>query len=470
MDKLINKLTQKICDSVNLSELGRFEIYNLKENPFPSSPFVNKASTEDKLNGNIFEIAVREKEFNKIKNCFLKVPQSNPDHLRIGFINDTSYIGRGNGKSAFLINLLKNINENYCLDLSENKNKCFGIFAAPEGGGKIKTFDKFVDLIFDSIIESNIIDISLAIIRLDILLKTERRELFHSCDLIELIDNLNSNKWMTDNHIDFYTLNNEIKNNNFLKKLPSDFPLFNKPGLFPILTNQKAFIEYYTKIRKNNDKIDFIFSHLIYLFLAAGFNGAYILVDDFERIVDFQSATQKKDFSTQIRTVLFDGIYLNSKMGFYNFFLALHAGVPRLLADAWSESGMESRVPLNPQIDADNIIAFEKLNERHAIMMIKKHLEHYRIKKADKDAELFPFTEKSIKLIGEYSEYNASKILKFAHQVIDKASSVKLKIIDEQYIKNYRNESKDFVIEASPKNITTTTTIDLKKKATAKKK
>ncbi|MBK8364970.1 MAG: hypothetical protein IPL24_15290 [Bacteroidetes bacterium] len=65
MENPLDKLIQKPSESPNMSEVGRFEIYNLRENPFPRSPFVNKSSTEDKLNGNIFEIAVREKEFAK---------------------------------------------------------------------------------------------------------------------------------------------------------------------------------------------------------------------------------------------------------------------------------------------------------------------------------------------------------------------------------------------------------------------
>jgi hypothetical protein len=467
---IIDKLIQKPSESVNINELGRFEIYNLKENPFPSTPFVNKSSTEDKINGNIFEIAVRENEFAKIKNLYLKIPQSNPDHLRLGFINDTSYIGRGNGKSAFLINLLKKINENYCLDLSDNKNKCFGIFAAPEGGGKLKSFDKFVDLIFESILDSNIIKISLAIIRLDVLIETNHKDLLLSYSFNELIENLNSENWFSTKNIDIYDLNNRIKSNKFLKNLPSDFPIYIRQAFFGNLSTQNTFEKFYGNLKKDSEKNDFIFTNLIDLFLAAGFNGAYILVDDFERIPEFQSAIQKKDFATQLRTILYDGIYRNSKIGFYNFFLALHAGVPRLMETAWSESGMESRVPLNPQMDSNNIIAFEKLNERHVIMMIKKYLEHYRIRKTKKEEELFPFTEKGIKLISEYAEYNASSILKFAHQIIDKAASVKLKLIDDNYVRDFKNESKNVVIETSPKNIATTSTIDLKKKAKTKKK
>ncbi|MBP9888596.1 MAG: hypothetical protein KBF93_20045 [Leptospiraceae bacterium] len=453
-----------------MSEVGRFEIYNLRENPFPRSPFVNKSSTEDKLNGNIFEIAVREKEFAKIKKCFLNVPQSKPDHLRLGFINDTSYIGRGNGKSAFLINLLKKINQNYCLDLSENKNKCFGIFAAPEGGGVVKTFDKFVDLIFESILESDIIKVSLAIIRLDVLAKKGLHKIFSGKKFEDIIEDLNSSKWFQEQKIDFHELNKGIRANSYISAMPTEFPLFNEHGMFVNLSTQASFEEYYSRLRKNQDKLEFVFSQLVEFFLAAGFNGAYILVDDFERIPEFQSAIQKKDFATQLRTVLFDGVYVNSRIGFYNFFLALHAGVPRLLGTAWSESGMENRVPLNPQIETNNVIAFEKLSDKHAIMMIKKYLEHYRTKPPKKGDDLFPFTEKGVRIMGESSEYNAASILKFAYQVIEKGAVEKRQMLDEEYIQNFRKESKDFSIETTPKNLTTSSTTDLRKKAKSKRK
>ncbi len=64
-----------------------------------------------------------------------------------------------------------------------------------------------------------------------------------------------------------------------------------------------------------------MFSQMVRFFQAADFNGAYVLVDDFERIPDFQSARQKKDFALELRSVLFDGSYVNARVGFLNFLL-----------------------------------------------------------------------------------------------------------------------------------------------------
>ncbi|HBB33165.1 MAG TPA: hypothetical protein DDZ80_01380, partial [Cyanobacteria bacterium UBA8803] len=140
---------------------GRYERYNLRENPFPSSPFVNPNSSDARNNGEIYEPSIREQEYKSIEENFLKVPQSDPNHLRLGYIIDTSYIGRGNGKTAFLTNLQKRINKDFGLSISNEMNKCFAIIVVPEAGGKTKTFESFVDLFVDRIIESNVIEDSL---------------------------------------------------------------------------------------------------------------------------------------------------------------------------------------------------------------------------------------------------------------------------------------------------------------------
>src|SRR5579871_3885298 len=113
----MSKLFNKASSTVDENAKGRFERYFLTENPFPSNPYVNKDSSEKKFNGSIYEDAIRDAEYKKFENNFLKTSLSDPNHLRLGFIIDSSYIGRGNGKSAFLVNLTRKINENYALDL-----------------------------------------------------------------------------------------------------------------------------------------------------------------------------------------------------------------------------------------------------------------------------------------------------------------------------------------------------------------
>ncbi len=127
---------------------GRYELYNLQENPFPSSPLINPNSHDARNNGEIYEPSIREKESTAIVENFLKVPQIDPNHLRLGYIVDTSYISRGNGKSAFIVNLQKKINQDFVLSISNEINKCFAITIVPEPRGKQKHFKNLLTFFF----------------------------------------------------------------------------------------------------------------------------------------------------------------------------------------------------------------------------------------------------------------------------------------------------------------------------------
>jgi len=403
---------------------GRYEQYNLKENPFPSSPFVNPNSNDARNNGEIYEPSIREKENEAIEKIFFKVPQSDPNHLRLGYIMDTSYIGRGNGKSAFLVNLQKKINQDFALSISNELNKCFAIILIPEPGGKTKTFESFIDLLFERIFESNVIDDSLLSLRLEGIINLDKTFNLeeHFIDENDLKNNLQSPKWYSDNNIDFRKISQQILTNPYLQNLPQDFPLFSStsnPLLFhPV--SQNDFKNYYQNLKRGQPRLEFIFSHLVTLFLAAGFNGAYIFVDDFERVPDFQSERQKRDFALELRTCLFDGLYTNAKVGFYNLILVLHAGVPRLIQSAWEQSGLEQRSPIFSKVTSTNVIRFEKINVNDAYSLIHKYLQAYRINQVDTN-KFSPFTQDALAKIAELSEFNASKILKMAYEVLERA-------------------------------------------------
>ncbi|MEX2633667.1 MAG: hypothetical protein WD267_06510 [Balneolales bacterium] len=447
--------------------IAKYEHFNLKENPFPSEPIVNKESQDKRINGDIYEHQIRDKEFDHIINNFIKVPQSDPTHLRLGYIIDTSYIGRGNGKSAFLINLQNKINKDYCLDLSDEQNKCFSLNVAPEPGGRTKSFIKFVDLIFSAILNSNLIESSMSYLRLEAISHLmPNHDILHEDDENKLIELLSNKSWFEENKIGIYDIYNEIKKNTFAQKLPSDFPLHlsHSTSMFATLSTKNDFADYYKNITKVDDKINFIFNHMVLFFSAAGFNGAYILVDDFERIPDFQSARQKKDFALELRSVLYDGLYYNSKVGFYNFLLVLHAGVQRLINDAWAQSGMENRAPISPQMVSKHIIPFDKLNKDHAILLIKKYLKEYKIDDNGQD-NLLPFTEEAVSTIGVLSEYNAAKILKMSYDLLEKASENEPKATIDKAFVNKNKGTDEINSDTNETGIDRTESTDLIKKA-----
>jgi hypothetical protein len=466
MDKLLKKPKQQLP----LTQEGRYQRFYLTENPFPTEP-VNKDSSDRRINGEIYEKDIRSGEYTQIEDAFLKQPQSNLNRLRLGYICDTSYIGRGNGKSAFLVNLMRKINHNYCLDISDEANKCFALYVTPEPGGRTKTFTSFIELIFSSILQSKIIDTCLALLRLD-----AASEVYPNIDLAasfseeaELIDCMNSETQLKQKGIEPSRLADKISENEFFQALPTDFPLFaSRHMLFEPFVTAKEFVTYFKSLKKGKAWIDFVFSHMVRLFMAAGFNGAYVLVDDFERIPDFQSVRERKDFAIELRSCLLDGPYVNARYGFYTMLLVLHAGVPQLISDAWSSSGLGNRYPISRKIDSKHWIAFEKLNREHISMLLKKYISTYRLDQAECD-ELAPFTSDAISLIAEINENNAAGILRTCWDLLENAADNPKRItIDKDFVKARTKASEYERSDATPA-IDDPNATDLMRKATENK-
>jgi len=460
MSKLQRKPKQQ--QSVDLE--AKYQRFDLTENPFPTSP-VNKDSTDRRINGKIYEADIRTKEYEKIETAFLKTPQTDPSHLRLGYILDTSYIGRGNGKSAFLVNLIEKMNKEYCLDISNELNKCFAVYVAPEPGGRTKAFDSFVDLIFTAIYSSGIIDSSLASMRLDGIAEVYPNMEIDEDDEQILIESLNSEEWLKEQGIESRKLMEVILKNKFLQKIPNEFPLLSsRGGLFDSFISAESFRIAYQRLKKGREKLDFVFSYLVQMFMASGFNGAYIFVDDFERVPDFQSARQRRDFSAELRSVLLDGPYENGRYGFFNMFLVLHAGVPALISEAWSSSGLDQRYPLSPKVASPHLIPFEKLNREHVSLLIKKYLAEYR---SDSFAgnNLSPFTPGAINVIAESSEYNAATILRTCSALIEKSLADDRNSIDEDFVRT-EIEKREGVVPGEEPSLDESKATDLVKKAT----
>jgi hypothetical protein len=463
----MNKLRRKPKQQQNVELEAKYQQFSLTENPFPTSP-VNKDSTDRRINGKIYEGEIRSKEYEKIETAFLKTPQIDQARSRIGYLIDTSYIGRGNGKSAFLVNLVNLINKEYCLDISNELNKCFAAYVTPEPGGRTKTFDSFIDIIFMTIYSSGIISSSLATLRLDAIVDIYPNVTIDDNDEQELIKSLDSEEWYKERGIELDKITDFIRKNEFLQKIPDTFPLFpHRQGFFHPFISAETFLSAYQNLKKGKEKLDFVFSHLVQMFMASGFNGAYIFVDDFERIPDFQSGRQKKDFATELRSVLLDGPYESARYGFFNMFLVLHAGVPALISDAWSSSGLEQRYPLFPKTESPHLVLFEKLSREHVSLLIKKYLAEYRIDSFSGD-ELAPFTIEALNIIAEASEYNAAKILRTCCTLIETALADNTDNIDEAFVHKKIENSEGLMQGEEPSIVDDSSATDLIQKATEK--
>jgi hypothetical protein len=462
----MTKLSQKPKGKLAVAAPARFQRFHLTENPFPAEPVVNKDAVDPRINGSIYEVEIRSIEYKKVLDRFLVQPQDDLNHIRLGYIIDTSYVGRGNGKSAFLVNLQQEINKDFCLDISEGVNKCFALYVTPQIGGRTKTFSKFIDCLFDSLLQSHIIKTSLAVLRLEALTEFPKlNENIEGLDDSQIVEKLNDEDWIRSLEVDTRDLNEKILGSEYLQALPPEFPLFRGArSLIDTFVTEKDFAEYYSvSIKKPEEKLDFVFSHLVSMFLAAGFNGAYVLVDNFEQIAIPQSTKQKLDFAFELRSCLYDGSYLSSRLGFFNFFLTFHVGVQRLIGEAWAASGMENRSPISSPTTTNHIIQFEKLSADHVALLLKRYLEVYRVPGSNVDA-LYPFKMDAIRLIGQMSEFNASNILRTAFGLLERlADTPGQEYIDSEFVaSNVETRTEDF--EKPVSTLDTEDTVDLESK------
>src|SRR5690606_5914809 len=136
----------------------------------------------------------------------------------------------------------------------------------------------------------------------------------------EFVNLFNNKDWLNKN-TNIYTneLTREILKVEWLSSVSGDFPLTQNLKSTNHLVTNSDFIDHYKSIRKEHYKMNIIFNDIVKLILSVSFNESYILIDDFENIPQLQSSNQKKEFATQLRTILFDGGYLNAKTGFFNF-------------------------------------------------------------------------------------------------------------------------------------------------------
>ncbi|CAN5241940.1 hypothetical protein BH09SUM1_BH09SUM1_22220 [soil metagenome] len=436
----MSKFLTKIATEAIADRSGRYERFGLRENPFPSDPFVNRESQDSRLNGRIFELNVRREEYERLTNLFLKPPKGQPESPRLGFIVDNSYVGRGNGKTAFLVNVINLINADYNCSLSGGANRCFAVYISPQPGGRTKTFSSCLDQIFNSMIRQSIIRDTLVTIYSMAASAVSPKCLDGMSD-DEISSKLLQMEWYESLGISLSAVYDTIFSMAGARSLPVDFPLNTaRRSLLPEIVSPQDISAYYAEFaKKGASQLDFMFTDLINFFKMAGFNGGFLFIDDFERIPDFQSYRQKRDFALEVRSCFFDGLYENAKQGFYTLSLVLHAGVQRLIQEAWQETGMEARAPMLMTPTTNHIIKFEKLTTARARDLIARYVDEFATN--PKKTATWPFSEPALDRLAVLSELNASRLLKLCYGVLDRASEDRsVAEIDVQFLDKLKTE------------------------------
>jgi len=105
-----------------------YEIYGLKDNPFPRGGAILRPESEDpRENGKIFSVNARAKEIKKFEEKFIGIKTSFDDRIRCGFLwaEGDRTTGRGMGKTALAVYMKHKINDGYGKNYFDGRKKFF---------------------------------------------------------------------------------------------------------------------------------------------------------------------------------------------------------------------------------------------------------------------------------------------------------------------------------------------------------
>ena len=214
--------------------------------------------------------------------------------------------------------------------------------------------------------------------------------------------------------------------------------LFRSDALIKFGASPLDFQRYYlnsisdTEWRRDEGKL--LFDDLVKVLNVAGFTKGFILCDGLERMIQSQSAMERRDFAESLRYFFVDGLCENSRISFYSLLLTIHPYSQELLNPHWNAAGLDRFAPLSGGMEGDYTVYIHPLNQESAIPLAKVYLDAARISE-DKKQSIEPFTQKGLNEALTITSRVPGKFLNLLHMAIEKAISEAWNMIDVEQIR-----------------------------------
>ena len=195
--------------------------------------------------------------------------------------------------------------------------------------------------------------------------------------------------------------------------------------------------------------LSFLFNNVEKLLKAAMFTNCIILLDEAEKMIQYQNFNERRAFCENLRYYFIDGSCMNTLDGFFKIVLTIHPNSQELLMPHWAAAGLDRFCSLGGNTSSENTIFFRPMSSD--AMMINELAEIYlhesRIDKNDNTIN--PFTQDAISYAMEKSDRIPGRFLKLLYIIIEKAVANKWERIDKEQVdsawqednKNYQSET-----------------------------
>jgi hypothetical protein len=373
-----------------------YEVYGLKENPFPKSGAILKPESPDpRENGSIFSVNARKEEIEEFERKFIGTLTSFDDRIRCGFLwaEGDRTTGRGMGKTALAIYMKHKINDGYGKNYFDSRKKFFCSYISFDQQ-MVAKIGLFFQTALNSLIKDGIF-----------------KEIANKTDISTLIN------YGVDNEFAQAVVNNSVSE--LLRKIMGHKPDQILPSkdwrVYPELRD--LFLNQTTKCLK-----------------SAGFDGGILIVDDIENLTDKSTPKQIETFIKDFGLAFFRSGNEASNSNFYTIIFITHEQSARKISQAWTVAGLSASYPLTPGGQAS--LLTRKPDLKQAIDMVTQYIKKYREESFNPPNDYYPFTKDAVETVIRECNFHPRRFLSRFHRIIVEAVSNGEKEITTEFIRS----------------------------------
>jgi len=435
MDNNLLRRPKKVDEIEN-----KYQFLGFTQNPFPNEPAVKPYSDDPRVNGSIFLEKIREEEIKDFKDHIVNASN------KIGLLMDyAAYKGRGIGKTAFLNHMKKSINFDLGDNISNGDSVLYAIYVSPSVDKKSRSLSDVAHSIFTSMHKEGLFLTVFCRLRAlsglldDVIDDTVNESTYE--------DTIADDKWLEERGVDVHDVNSFV-----MRELVNAGVTDDISNLFGgSYQSFKAYLE-----DNKNDffwkkkGLEFLFNSIEKLLKAALFTNCIILLDEAEKMIQYQNFNERRAFCDNLRYYFIDGSCSNAIDGFFKIVLTIHPNSQELLMPHWAAAGLDRFCSLGGNTSSENTIFFKPMSNN--VVMINELAEIYlkRSRINPQDNSIKPFTQDALNYAMEKSDRIPGRFLRTLYLLLEKAVQNHWESIDKDKV--------DVAWQESSKNYSVTST------------
>lgn len=422
--------------------VSRYAPLGLKEMPFPNEPVVNPYGHDERRNGTIYATNPVQNEIDKFERMLIR-PDDFTNRARLAYLwsRGDQLQGRGMGKTALLRYFRQRINKDWGYSEFNGQFSALVVYVSFPNQVDRRYIEQMALSALVDICKSGVLLAARAALRLGALSDEQVEAVLHVGAGTPNTDNLLNDAVLEGQGIDPDELDGLIaqllmgegvQENSAVALSQGNFENYLKSfrrdnSLEPLFVPRDTKILDYSRTLLFNDMVNYL--------RAANFSGGYLFIDDIENLVDQMARRDRIEFAKEFALCTVRPGYANTAHGFFSCVLTTHQQSAVGLAAAWSDAGLSSMAPLDP--NGANSVELPIPGKDQARQILIAHLDHYRVNEAE-TGTIKPFTQDGIDALLK-QQLLPRVLLASAAKIVDHAATVGAQQIDEALVKSVDN-------------------------------